>query len=303
MRHTLKPLLLLALAAGAPSALAQGYPGLDLERLQLDPSAAGSLVIGSGEVGAAGAARTSMSVGYQHNPLVLLDDGTFRGRGAGTTNAKVGALVGDRYTVALGLSLAVVDRLELFLRAPFVAWQHGFNLVSVGVDKPLNAGMGTPSGGLRLGVVSQAEGAPLSVAVAADLFPSWGTQAALAGNGSFAWAPRVEAGRRFERFQVAAQGYALFRESGIPLRGGEIAGNEYGGGVALSTVGRSRAEVSYRFSLNEYKLSTSSEVLAGVRTGAGPVEAFALAGPGFGGAPGTPTWRALAGIALGNMTK
>ncbi len=283
---------------GAPRALAQGLPSFDLERLRLDPAAGSSLVVGNGEVGKAGTSRTSLSIAYEHSPLVLLADGTLRGRGVGQTSDKVGAVVDGRYTATIGLSLALVDNLELFIRAPYVAWQHGDNLVATGVSKPLNNAAGTPTAGVRLGVVNQADGAPLSVGVAAEVAPSWGNDQALAVNGGFSWMPRVEVGRRFASFAVAAQGYGLFREAGIPLAKGDIAGNEYGVGVALSTLGTTRAELSYRFAVNENKISISSEALAGVRYGAGPVELFALAGPGFGAAPGTPTWRGLVGIAL-----
>lgn len=296
--------LLIALSAfAAPRALAQGIPGLDLERLQLDPSAAGSLVIGNGEVGVAGTSRTSLSFGYQHNPFMLQADGTFRGRGAGFSDTKTGAVVQDRYTATLGLSLTVIDRLEVYVRAPYVAWQRGDNLTAFGITKPVNSGAGTPSIGLRLGVAGQEEGAPVTIAVAADVLPSWGTEAALAGNSSFAFAPRVEVGHRFSRFLVAAQGFALIREAGIPLRAGDIAGNEYGGGVAVASTGKIRGEISYRIAVNEYKLSTSSEALAGVRYGTGKFEIFALAGPGFGGAPGTPDFRGLVGIALNGAAK
>jgi OmpA-OmpF porin, OOP family len=292
--------LLVALAAlAAPRARAQGVPGFDLERLQLDPTAQGSLVVGSGEVGLAGSSRTSIAFGFQHNPVVLLSDGTFRGRGVGANGTVTGSLVDNRISAAVTGAVAVVDRLEIYFRAPLVAWQHGQNLGASGIGKPQNYGLGNPSVGLRIGLVAQADGAPLSLALAGEIFPSWGTEAAVGGNGGFAWLPRVELGRRFERAQVSANAYALFREANIPLRGGENLGNEYGGGLAVSSLGRVRGEVSLRFAVNEFKLSQSYEALGGVRWAAGPVELYALAGPGFGAAPGTPTFRAVAGLAYG----
>lgn len=64
--------------------------------------------------------------------------------------------------------------------------------------------------------------------------------------------------------------------------------------------GETGLQGSWRVSLavNEYELSQSAEALAGVRWTHGPVELFALGGPGFRGAPGTPAWRGLIGIAL-----
>lgn len=303
MRLKASTLLTALSLLAAPRALAQGLPAFDLERLRLDPAAGGSLVIGSGEVGPAGTSRTSLSVGYEHDPLVLRGDGTFRGRGVGASGGKAGEVVDGRYTVTAGLALTVVDRVEVFLRVPYVAWQHGDNLTGIGVPKPTNNGAATPSAGLRLGLASQADGAPISIAVAAELMPSWGSEQTLATNGGFAWSPRVEAGRRFERFAISAQAFGFFREAGVPLRQGDVAGNEYGGGVAISTLGKVRGELSYRLALNEFKLGYSSEALAGIRYGAGAVEIFALAGPGFGEAPGTPTWRGLVGIALMSSPK
>ncbi len=298
MRLKAATLLVATTLLAAPAARAQQLPSFDLERLQLDPTAAGSLVIGDGETGAQGTWRVSLAAHWEHQPLSLLDDGTLRGRGAGASGTAVGDLVKNRLTFHLGVSVALMDRLELYLRAPVVAWQRGDDLTAIGVPRPQNSGMGTPSFGLRLGVVSQADGAPISIAVAGDVLPSWGTTSALAGNGGFSWAPRIEAGRRFARFLVAAQGYALFREAGIPLFKGDTAGNEYGGGVAVSSLGNLRGELSFRYAVNEYRLSQSAEALAGVRWTRGPVELFALGGPGFRGAPGTPAWRGLVGLAL-----
>ena len=130
MRLKASTLLTALSLLAAPRALAQGLPAFDLERLRLDPAAGGSLVIGSGEVGPAGTSRTSLSVGYEHDPLVLRGDGTFRGRGVGASGGKAGEVVDGRYTVTAGLALTVVDRVEVFLRVPYVAWQHGDNLTS-----------------------------------------------------------------------------------------------------------------------------------------------------------------------------
>lgn len=299
MRLKATSVLLAVVLAAAARADTNGVPAVDLERLQLDPTAAGSLVIGNGEVGAAGSFRASFSIGYQKDPLVLLKDGTYRGRGLGASDDKAGSLVGKRFTTTLGISVAPVDRMELYLRVPAVAWQGGTDLVyPYAISKPTNNGMGTPSFGLRLGVVGQGEGAPVSIAVAADVFPAWGAEGAAAGNQSWAWAPRVEVGRRFAKFLVAGELYGYFRETTIPLRMGEVMGNEYGGGVAIASLGQLRGELSYRFAVNQYELSKSSELLAGCRYSRGPVELYALVGPGFGAAPGTPSFRALVGVAL-----
>src|SRR5512143_3229389 len=108
--HRLVAALALVLAAG--TARAQKMPAFDLERLWLDPSARGSLVVGDGEVMPTGEFRGSLTAHYERQPMVLTDVGTLRGRGLVRDNGKVGDLVKDRLTAHLNFAVTLMSRLE-----------------------------------------------------------------------------------------------------------------------------------------------------------------------------------------------
>lgn len=290
---------LLATAAGA-----QNLPVFDLERLTLDPAAHGLLVVGDGEVGPRGTGRVSFALHYERQPLVLTAAGLERGHGAGA-GAPFASLVADRLTVHAGLAYAVTGWLELDLRVPFVPWQASdtTRLASRGVGVPLESGLGTPQAGLKLGLLSQERGAPLNLAFATGVLVDWGAREVIAGNEQIHFTPRLEVGRRFAGVVVGAQVGGLLRTepARMPVVGGapEDLHSELQAGLALSTAGRPvRFEVSGRGSWNWDDLGDSYEVLGGVRWNAGPVELFALGGPGFGEAPGTPRYRGLVGLAF-----
>jgi outer membrane protein OmpA-like peptidoglycan-associated protein len=291
--------MVLASLAVAPSALAQ-VPQFELERLQLDPTAKGSLVLGDGEVGPQWSTRFFLAGHLEHQPLVLKDDGTYRGRGMGAKGNSVD-VVKDRVTAHLGIAVAVLDSLELYLRLPYVADQKS-DLVA---GAPKKNGIGGPSFGFRWGIAGQGDQTPVSIAFAADLYPGWGTRDAFAGNPDFSWAvaPRIEVGHRFEKWLIALQGNAVFRESAIKLSNSETLDAEFGGGLVVATTGKLRGELSVRGTVNQNDIGRHAEALAGLRYSIGEFELFALGGPGFGDAVGTPQWRALAGIALNHTFK
>jgi len=283
----------------ASSARAQA-PVYDLERLQLDPTARGSLVIGDGEVGPQWATRFSLAAHWEHQPLALRSDGTYRGRGVGTSGTATN-VVTDRLTFHLGAAVAVADSLELYLRVPYVADQKSD---FTGVSQPKKSGLGTPSAGFRWGLVSQAAGAPVSAAFAAEFLPAWGAKGAVASSPDYssAFAGRFEVGRRLAGVVLGAELFGLFREADVPL-GGERMKAEFGGGLMAATTGKLRGEISVRGTVLQGDMSRHLEALAGLRYVAGPVDIFALGGPGFGAAPGTPQWRGLVGLAFGTDGK
>lgn len=287
---------------GASNAQAASIPNMEIDKLQLDTTGAGSLVVGDGEVLGAGQGKFSVALASQYAPLVLKTDGTLRGRGVGASGSTKGQYIGPRATAIVTAVVAPVEGLELSIRVPYVLTQSGTNLTASGFPKPASSGLGQSAVGLRLGVVKQGD-SPVSVAVAADFLPAdVGSPEAVAGNTAFAATPRVEVGRRFEKFLVAADLRATFRENQAKL-GNETWGNEYGGSVAVSTLGPIRGEAAFRASFNEGKLGQSYEALVGLRYARGPVELFALGGPGFGEAPGTPTYRGVLGLSYGPAAK
>ncbi len=296
--------LALAAAFAAGVASAQNLPLFDLERLTLDPAARGSLVVGNGEMAPAGATRLSLAFHYEREPLVLLGSGDERGYGVNQNTGKQGDIVRARLTVHAGAAFSLLDRLELDLRFPWIAWQQSDDLGGAGVSTPRDAGVGTPSIGLKWGFLRQEDGRPVSAAVAGDLLVNWGTVEAVAGNENVAFTPRLEVGRRLGRVLVAAQGGGLLRTRGgvhIPAAGkpGKDLHSEVLGGLALATAdGPLRFEVSGRGAWNFDGLGQSYEALAGARWLFGVGEIFALGGPGFNLSPGTPLFRVLLGVAL-----
>src|SRR5512140_3228512 len=88
---------LVLLAASAP-ALAAGRTAYDLERLTLDPSAVGSLVLGVGETLPAEGFRLSLAGHYEYRPIVLTRDGAIRGFGVGASSTRAGDIVTHRVT-------------------------------------------------------------------------------------------------------------------------------------------------------------------------------------------------------------
>jgi OmpA-OmpF porin, OOP family len=274
----------------ATSAQAQSTGSFELERLQLDPSARGSLVIGTGEVAPAHSFRLSAGIGWQRSPLVLVgsDDVLGRRRDDAATN-----IVKNRTSAHLTFDYVLLPRVEVYARGTFVLDQTGGPGVTLGET----TAWGMPSFGLRLGLLQQTAGAPMNVAIAGEFFPPWGTRDAIARFDDPAGAARLEIGRDMGAVVFGAQAGVLMRKKqDLGLR---TYGSEAQGGVVLALKGALRPEVSFRgaVGLTGDRGPGSAELLAGLRYVGAPVELFALGGPGFFNRPGTPEWRALAGFA------
>ncbi len=240
--------------------------------------------------------RLSLAAHWEHDPLVLQTSNDFRGRGIGSDATLTGEAVKERLTFHLGLSYAIADWLELYGMVPLIAYQDtptipGYPVLS---DKAV----GTPSLGIKVGILRQSSGAPINLALAGDVRFSTSNYIALASDDATAFTPRLELGRRFGKVALGGMVGGLLRTSGIQF-GTKTLQHELLSGVVLATVGAPfRFEISGRGTFNFEGLGQHYETLAGVRYAAGPFEAFALGGPGFAASPGTPTWRALIGIAL-----
>ncbi len=295
--------LTLASALGASPALGQ-LPSYDLERLSLDPSARGSLVIGNGDVLPLYSTRVSMGAGWERDPLVLSTGGQLLGHGVDSNAALAGAIVHDRLTLHFGISATIAEladgaaALEVAVRAPMVAWQGGDNLASLG--QPNSFGFARPWVGMRLSFASEERGMPVSAAVAADVLIPPGRSTALAGEDTATVVPRLELGRSVGPVGLAVQAGGILRPHKVNI-GNDQLGDELTGGLAVYTHGGPlRGEVSLRGAStlsSDLASRRSLEALAGLRYAIRSAEVFALGGPGFYEAPGSPTWRALAGVA------
>ncbi|MFY0583602.1 OmpA family protein [Cystobacter fuscus] len=122
-------------------------------------------------------------------------------------------------------------------------------------------------------------------------------------------APKVMLGRELGWLRTGMEVGVLVRPAVVLGDGTKVqdeVGNELRLGAALSTRGAGlRGELNVRGSVPlAARESGSMEVLAGLRLPVGSsAEAYALGGPGFGSAPGTPAFRVLLGVAVGGRDR
>ena len=282
--------LLLASAALAQPA---GVPGFELERLELNPNARGSLVMGTGELLPAGGFRLSLLGHYEKDPLVLYADGS-----------PVGALVGHRATAHLLVAWAPLRWLELGAQLPMVVWQQGDDLSARGLAAPAATGLSTPSAHVRVGLLSQRRENPVDLAVELGVGLPVGSAEALARDTTFRFSPKVMVGRRFGLLRAGVEAGALVRPTATLIADENVqdeVGNELRLGAVLATTGSGlRGELNVRGTVPLTRQPGSLELLAGLRMPLGSLgELYALGGPGFGDTPGTPSFRVLLGVALG----
>jgi outer membrane protein OmpA-like peptidoglycan-associated protein len=282
--------LLLASAALAQPA---GLPRFELERLELNPNGRGSLLMGTGELLPAGGFRLSLAGQYENDPLVMYREGN-----------RVGSVVGDRVTAHLLAAWAPMRWLEVGVQLPLVAWQRGDDLTGQGVGAPAGTGLSTPTAHVRLGLLAQRRDAPVDLALELGAGLPVGRVDTLSRDSFVRFAPRVMVGRSFGVLRAGVEAGALIRPAVVLGDAGEVQdelGNEVRLGAVLATTGDGvRGELNVRGTVPLTRESSSLEVLAGLRLPlGGSVEAYALGGPGFGNAPGTPTFRLLLGMAVG----
>jgi OOP family OmpA-OmpF porin len=284
----------------SPSVFAQpaSVAPFELERLELNPNARGSLVLGTGELLPAGSARLSLTGHYENNPLSLYREGE-----------RLGAVVGDRVTGHLLAAWAPMRWLELGVQVPLVVWQRGDDLSARGVAAPASSGLGTPLVHVRLGLLSQRHQAPVDLALELGAGLPLGSAEALSRDGIVRITPKVMAGRDFGWLRAGAEAGVLVRPAVVLGDGTKVqdeVGNELRLGAVLATQGKGlRGEFNVRGSVPlAARESRSVEVLAGVRLPVGSAaEVYALGGPGFGDAPGTPAFRVLLGVAVGGRDR
>ncbi len=272
----------LALTVGCWAAAAQAQ--VELEQLTPAPAARGSLLVGNGQLLQGGGYRVSTAFSYAHAPLR-------------TTNFSGGSqtLLRDRLTLHVLGAVGLNRWLELGADLPFSLTQSS----QVASFAPATAGMGTPFLQAKVALLDRSHFFTLAAALGLGL--PVGSAAAL-GNGGLAWAPRLEAGRAFDDFQVGIELGALARpQVALERFPGTGVGSQLYLAATVSAVGDGlRGEVSGRGYLSLSGAAPGLEVLAGVRYPSNGIELFALLGPGIGGAPATPNFRLLLGLALGN---
>ncbi len=274
------------LAAGSARSQSIRVPAFELERLELDPSAVGSLVVNSGALPPEHGLRFGVALHYENEPLLVYQDG-----------ARVGALIAHRGTVHAFGAFVVHPRLELFAQVPVVAFQSGDDLSARGLIAPSAAGLGTPFLGGRFALLRSERGPLPDVAFALAVGLPIGSGEALANNAGFSLSPQLSAGKTFGWLRPALSVGALIRPT--TAIGPERVGSQLTVAGALATVNEGlRGELSLRSGISFTGLPTAAELLVGARYAfKSGVELFALGGPGFSIAPGDPRFRILAGLA------
>ena len=287
----------LVLAAGPASAEGLALPaGAELERLELNPGAAGSLLLGTGELLPQGELRVSAVGHYQHNPLVL------------SRGDEVYPIVGSRLTTHMAAAYSLTNWLELSAQVPLVALQRGADLLSEGIERPARYGLSTPTVGARWGMFSQQDGKWADVAVGMSVGLPFGEASGLSKATGTHYTPELMLGRRFGWFRLALNAQARVRQTVTTSPDAAIKqaqlGSEVRVGAAMATVGRRlRWELDLAATVPLVDQPKSMELLGGPRYLVNPsMELFAMGGLGVGSAPGTPLFRVLVGTAFGGVT-
>ncbi|XXF76068.1 transporter [Myxococcaceae bacterium GXIMD 01537] len=286
--------------AATPAQAADPHPTLpsfELERLQLDPGALGSLVVGTGRTLPAGALRVSLQAHYEQLPMKFSDEWA-------PTNSD--GLVEGRFTVHATAAYGLLPWLQLGVQVPFIAAQEGSSTLDL-LPPEGGGALGTPYVGLRAALLRMDAGAPLNLALDLTAGLPVGSEALL-GRDAFAFTPRLMFGYMDEGFQVGA-------EVGLHLRKKQdltelsqwpesIVGNELRVGATVTSRGgkKTRGEVSALLALPMEGGRPSAEVLIGIRRhlGASGSDIYILGGPGLGNAFDMPTFRILGGISFGS---
>jgi len=285
-----RALFIVATLIGAESrGQGQRVSGFDLERLELDPYATGSLVLGTGELPPPGAFRLSLSGHYELKPLV-----------SRSGDQDLGAVVRDRVTAHLTASYALHERFALGVEIPAVVYQSSDNPAATGFQSPASGGFGKPVVSGRVGLLRDGGVIPFDLALQLGVGLPIGSEDAIAVNRSFSFIPKVLVGKRIGPFLASAEINTTLR-SKVALNAQNDVGSQFGIGASLSVIGeRIRGELTYRSAVSFSGLTYAAELLAGGRFTAAPeFELFALAGPGFSRAPGSPAFRVLLGVAWG----
>ncbi|MBL8918803.1 MAG: OmpA family protein [Myxococcaceae bacterium] len=285
MRALISGFLLLC----SSSVLAQAtLPGFELERLLLNPSAKGGMLVGGADLLDERQLRIGLLGHYEHDPLVFVS----------STGERLSTVVGSRVTAHLTGGYGITKWLEVGLQVPVVLWQGGArNLEQLGLTTAPTTVLGTPYLQARVRFLAQERGAPLDLGLTAMVGFPFGSAAGLTRDDTVTFIPRIGAGRVFgDWLRVSAELGGWVRPSQQLSTAGERLGSQLDLGVGATTLGEKlRGELSVRTVFPVTQQPVSAEIMAGARYPVGPIELHALAGPGIGRIPGTPLFRVLLG--------
>ncbi|MER2559609.1 MAG: OmpA family protein [Myxococcaceae bacterium] len=275
-------------------------PAFELERLRLNPGARAGLIVDSADLLEPLELRVGLTGHYEHDPLIVVN----------AANLRLASLVRSRVGAHLSGAFGITRWLEVGVQVPVVLWQAGDDLSAQGISRISSAvALGTPWLQVRGAPVQQARGAPLDLSIGLGLGLPLGSEVALTRDATVSVLPTVSAGRNFalgERldfFRVGGSVSVLARGARTLTPSTTVrdeVGSYFSAGLMISTLGTGlRGELSGRLDVPLTRSPVSGELLLGVRSPRiGPVEFYAVGGPGLGNQPGTPLFRVLAGVAL-----
>lgn len=297
MSHRILVLLSALLAPGI--AVAQGshdLPTFGLQRLQLEPSGLGSLVVGTGRTLNPGVVRVSVQGHYESLPLNFARSWDPAVSASSTVENKLTGHV----TAAVG----VLPWLQVGAQVPYILVQSGH--AARGVPPPNGQGLDAPWVSVRAAPLQVKNGAPMNLGVELAAALPVG-RAEILGRDPYAVNPKLQAGLQGESYQVGAELGAMLRPrhdlSPLTGRENDVVGNELRMGATVTSRGENdtgtRPEVSLLLNLPLQGGRPSGELLIGVRkhTRWG-LDLYFLGGPGIGTAIDLPGVRLLAGASF-----
>lgn len=281
--------LLLSCAASAQS---QTWPAFSLSRFSLNDGGAGALTLATGDTLPRQRFRATLGFHYENNPLV-----SYRAQ------ERTGAVVGHRGQVQVGLGYGVTSWLQVTAGASMVVLQQG-DVVQGSYGTPDSWGVGSPHIAFRAALLSQGKGGLVSdaiVDVAAQLGAGIpiGFQNALNVEAAWTWMPQLSFGHTFATVRWGGEISAIVRPQ-VRLTANSAVGHQVAMRLGVSTLGDgARFELSAQGTLGVVNNAGAGlELLTGARIPLGPLELLAVAGPGFGDLPGTPSFRVWLGLGV-----
>lgn len=294
-----KSLLSLALLVSSLAAAqqAQPLPSFSLTRFGLNDGGKGGLGAATGDTLDQFRFRATLGFHYENNPLVYYRNGS-----------PAGSLVEHRAQLHLGMAFGITSWLQLAGELPMVVLQSGDDLSNVaGTVTPDSFGLGSPRFALRMGILSQGSGGlakntGLDLALQLGVALPFGVGNALNIENGWNVMPQLSAGRDFGPVRFGGEFSALIRQ-GVALTPSttkDTVGHQLGLRALVSSTGEYvRFEGSFHTLIPlDGGVPAGFELLGGVRVPIGPLELFALGGPGFGNLPGTPSFRVFAGLGI-----
>ena len=286
-------LLVPGLAVAQPS---DPLPAFDLQRLQLETSGLGSLVVGTGRTLDPGVVRVSVQGHYEHLPLNFTRDWD--------PGLNVVGLVEKKFSGHLTAAVGVLPWLQLGAQLPYVFAQQGEPFLRT--PAPNGQGLDAPWVSVRVAPLQVKHGAPLNLAaeLAAELPVG---QPEILGRDAYAVNPRLQLGLQSDGAQLGLEVGALLRPrydlSPLTRREQDVVGSELRLGATVTARGMNstatRPELSVLLNLPVQGGRPSGEVLVGVRkhtvTG---LDLYFLGGPGVGTAVDMPALRVLVGASF-----